>query len=154
MSPTPGHCTSAHPGRYSLYDDHVFLTHCDRVTYICFSNLTVIGSDNVLSPSRCQDIIWANAGILLNGQTSGTFIYFHSIKCIWKKCVCKMAAIMSRPQCIKIWICHTTMDITSGVDITFIIFIDYKFWRRYMIARYILILIYVCANLVFHELQL
>ena len=31
------------------------------------SDLTTIGSDNGLSPERCQAIIWTNAGILLIG---------------------------------------------------------------------------------------
>ena len=41
------------------------LTHWGRVTHICVSNLTIIGSDNGLSPGRRQAIIWTNAGILL-----------------------------------------------------------------------------------------
>ena len=40
------------------------LTHWGRVTHICVSNLTTIGSDNDLSPERCQAIIQTNAGIL------------------------------------------------------------------------------------------
>ena len=35
--------------------------------YICISKLTIIGSDNGLSPGWCQAIIWTNAGILLIG---------------------------------------------------------------------------------------
>ena len=41
------------------------LTHWGRVTHIWVSQLTTIGSDNGLSPSRRQAIIWTNAGILL-----------------------------------------------------------------------------------------
>ena len=40
-------------------------THWGRVTHICVSKLTIIGSDNGLSPGQCQAIIWTNAGILL-----------------------------------------------------------------------------------------
>ena len=47
------------------------LTHWGRVTHICVSKLTIIGSDNGLSPGRRQAIIWTNAGILLI-RTSGT----------------------------------------------------------------------------------
>ena len=36
-----------------------------RVTHICVENITIIGSDNGLSPGRRQAIIWTNAGILL-----------------------------------------------------------------------------------------
>ena len=43
------------------------LTHWGRVTPICVSNQTIIGSDNGLSPGRRQAIIWTNAGIWLIG---------------------------------------------------------------------------------------
>ena len=36
-----------------------------RVTHICVGKLTIIGSDNGLSPGRHQAIIWTNAEILL-----------------------------------------------------------------------------------------
>ena len=41
------------------------LTHWGRVTHICVGKLTIIGSDNGLSPGRRQAIIWTNAEILL-----------------------------------------------------------------------------------------
>ena len=47
------------------------LTHWGRVTHVCVIKLTIIDSDNGLSPERHQAIIWTNAGILLIG-TSGT----------------------------------------------------------------------------------
>ena len=37
------------------------------MTHICVGNLTIIASDNGLSPGRRQAIIWTNAGILLIG---------------------------------------------------------------------------------------
>ena len=43
------------------------LTHWGRETHICIGKLTIIGSDNGLSPGRRQAIIWTNAGILLIG---------------------------------------------------------------------------------------
>ena len=43
------------------------LTHWGRATHICVGKLTIIGSDNGLSPGRRQAIIWTNAGILLIG---------------------------------------------------------------------------------------
>ena len=39
--------------------------HWGRVTHICVSKLTIIGSDNGLSPGRRQAIIWSHARILL-----------------------------------------------------------------------------------------
>ena len=41
------------------------LTHWCRVTHICVSKLTIIGSDNGLSPGRHQAIIWTNTEILI-----------------------------------------------------------------------------------------
>ena len=38
-------------------------THKGWVTHICISKLTIIGSDNGLSPGRLHVIIWTNAGI-------------------------------------------------------------------------------------------
>ena len=45
--------------------------HWGRAAHICVGGLTIIGSDNVLSPCRRQAIISTNDGILLNGP-SGT----------------------------------------------------------------------------------
>ena len=47
------------------------LTHWGRVTHICVSNLTIIGSNNGLLPGWRQAIIWTNAVILLI-RTLGT----------------------------------------------------------------------------------
>ena len=41
-----------------LVASHNYLTHWGRVTQICVNNLTIIGSDNGLSPGRHQAIIW------------------------------------------------------------------------------------------------
>ena len=49
------------------------LTHWGRVTHICVGNLTIIGSDNGLSPGRRQAIIWTNAGLLLIWPLGTTF---------------------------------------------------------------------------------
>ena len=49
------------------------LTHWGRVTHMCVSKLTIIGSDNGLTPGRRQAIIWINAGILLIGPLGTNF---------------------------------------------------------------------------------
>ena len=49
------------------------LTHWDRVRHICVSKLTIIGSDNGLSPGRRQAIIWTNAGMLFIGSLGTNF---------------------------------------------------------------------------------
>ena len=53
------------------------------LTRICVCNLTIIGSDNCLSPGRRHAIIWTDAGILLIGPSKTDFneiIHFHSRK--------------------------------------------------------------------------
>ena len=59
--------------------------------HICVSTLSIIGSDNSLSPDRRQAIIWTNDGLLLIellGTNVGEIlidIYVLSLKkCIWK----------------------------------------------------------------------
>ena len=49
------------------------LTHWGWVTHICVGNLTIIGSENGLSPGRRQVSIWTNAGILLIGPSGTAF---------------------------------------------------------------------------------
>ena len=67
------------------------LTHWGRVTHIYISNLTIIGSDNGLSPGWHQAIIWTSAEILLNGPLGTNFneilieIYTFSFKKIYLK---------------------------------------------------------------------
>ena len=55
-------------GKYKMIDYYLqifVLTHWGRVTYICVGDLTIIGSDNGLSPVRRQATIWTNVGMLL-----------------------------------------------------------------------------------------
>ena len=66
----------AHDEKHRSVDMSAGLTNCDRVTHICVSKLTTIGSDNGLSPGRCQAIIWTDARILLTGSLG---INFHEI---------------------------------------------------------------------------
>ena len=49
------------------------LTHWGRVTHICVSKVTIIVSDNGLSPGRRRAIFWNNAGILLIGTLRTNF---------------------------------------------------------------------------------
>ena len=58
---------------FAYWLNHSRLTHWGRVTHICVSKLTIIGSDNGLSPDRRQSIIWTNAGILLIGPLGTNF---------------------------------------------------------------------------------
>ena len=78
------------------------LTHWGRVTHICVSKLTIIGSDNGLSPSRRQAIIWTYAGILLI-RPSGTNFSETLIEIdvfTFKKMHLKMSSSKCRPFCL------------------------------------------------------
>ena len=78
------------------------LTHWCRVMHICVSKLTIIGSDNGLSPGRRQTIIWTNAGILLI-RTLGTIFseIFSGIRAFsFKKMDLKMASAKWRRFCL------------------------------------------------------
>ena len=44
-----------------------------RVTHTCVGKLTIIGSDNALSPCRRQDISWTNAGITAFAKSNSRF---------------------------------------------------------------------------------
>ena len=78
------------------------LTHWGRVTHICVSKLTIIGSDNGLSPGRRQAIIWTNAGILLIGPIRTNFneIFIEINIISFKKIHLKMSSGKWRPSCL------------------------------------------------------
>ena len=58
---------------FSIFSRICVLTHWGRATHICVSKLTIIGSDNGLSPGRRQAITWTNDGILLIGPLGTNF---------------------------------------------------------------------------------
>ena len=69
---------------------------------MCVSKLTIIGSDNGLSPDRHQAIIWTNAGILLIGPL-GTNLSEISIEILtfsFKKMHLKVSSAKQRPFCL------------------------------------------------------
>ena len=78
------------------------LTHWDRVTHICDGKLTIIGSDNGLSPGRRQAIIRTNAGILLIEPLGTTFSeILIGIQIVsFKKMRLKMSSAKWRPFCL------------------------------------------------------
>ena len=62
------------------------LTQWGRVTHICVGNLAIIGSDNGLSPRRCQAIIWTNAEILLIEPLAGNKLQWNLNRNLLKRC--------------------------------------------------------------------
>ena len=88
------------------------LTHWGWVRHICIGRLTIIGSDNDLSPGWRQAIIWTNAWILLIEPLGKNFseiligIQIFSLK----KMHLKMLSAKWRPFClglnvIKLFLC-------------------------------------------------
>ena len=93
------------------------------MTHICVSKLTIIGSDNGLSPGQHQAIIWTNAGILLIGPLGTNFnenfnhnSYIFILENPFETFVWKMAAISSRPQCVK-WCSHQSQESSEWLQI-------------------------------------
>ena len=91
------------------------LTHWGRVTHIFIKKLTIIGSDNGLSPGRRQAIIWNNVGKLLIGPLGTNFseISIEIQLFSFKKMHLKMSSAKWRPFClglnvlirnVKIWL--------------------------------------------------
>ena len=89
-------------GVEKLHNLKNILTHWGRVTHICVSKLTIIGSDNGLSPGRRQAIIWTNAGILLIRTLGTNFSEILSkIRAFsLKKMHLKMSSAKWRPFCL------------------------------------------------------
>ena len=72
------------------------------MTHICVGKLTIIGSDNGLSPGRCQSIISTNAAILLIEPLGTNFseILIGIQILSFKKMRMKMSSAKLRPFCL------------------------------------------------------
>ena len=96
------------------------LTQWGRVTHICISDLTSIGSDNGLSPGRRQAIIWTNAGILLIGPL-GTNFSENSIEILtfqFMKMRLKVSSAKWRPFCLSLNVLSVSLSKFDGsVDV-------------------------------------
>ena len=79
-----------------------YLTHWGQVTHICVSKLTIIGSDNGLSPDRRQAIIWTNAGLLLIELLGTNFseILIEILTFSFTKMRLKVSSAKRRPFCL------------------------------------------------------
>ena len=110
--------TSRHLGHFEYLTDTpkvgrntYNLTHWGRVTHICVSKLTSIGSDNGLSPGRRQAIIWTNVGILLIRPLGTNFseILIEIYTFSFKKMHLKISSGKWRPYCLGLNVlkCHS-----------------------------------------------
>ena len=75
------------------------LTHWGRVTHICVGKLTIIGSDNGLSPGRRHAIIWTIAGIMIIGPLGINFSEILIRIQTFSFCRLRNGVHLSRPQC-------------------------------------------------------
>ena len=94
------------------------LTHWGRATHICVGKLTIIGSDNGLSPGRRQAIIWANVGILLIGPSRTNFseILIENQTFSFKKMHLKMSSAKWRTFCLGLDVLHCQFSNISNRD--------------------------------------
>ena len=99
------------------------LTHWGRVTHICVNKLTIIGSDNGLSPGRRPAIIWTNAGILLIGPLGTNFseILIEIRAFSFKKMHLKVSSGKRRPFCL-------------GLNVLRYLDIEYSQWNQNVIT--------------------
>ena len=79
-----------------------YLTYWGGVTHICVGNLTIIGSNNGLSPGWRQAINWTSAGILLVGRVVTNFseILFQLLAFSFKKMRLKVSTAKWRLFCL------------------------------------------------------
>ena len=70
----------------------------------CVSKLTIIGSDNGLSPDRRQAIIWTNDGLLLIGPLGTNFseILIEILTFSFKKMRLKVSSAKWQPFCLSL----------------------------------------------------
>ena len=85
------------------------------MTHICVSNLTIIGSDNGLSPARCQAIIYTNAGISLIRTIGKNFseILSEISTFPFKKMHLKMSSGKRWPICLGLNVLNVLMEWVS-----------------------------------------
>ena len=93
----------------------ILLTHWGRVTHICVGKLTIIGSDNGLSPGRRQAIIWTNAGILLIGPLGTNFseILIEILTFSFKKMRLKVSSAKWRLFCLGLNVLNKLIDVAE-----------------------------------------
>ena len=137
-------CTFAmvHPlwSQVGFRNDVGSLTHWGRVTHVCISKLTIIGSDNGSSPERRQVIIWTNDGILLIGPLGTnlsdlvTEIYIFQ----FQKMRSKMSSGKWRPSCLGLNVLKTAINNGEPAYICGTLLFQRLYgWGRLMLSSYI-----------------
>ena len=101
----------------------VHLTHWGRVTHICVSKLTIIGSDNGLSPDRRQAIIRTNDGLLLIGplRTSFSEILIEILTFSFNEMRLNVSSAKRRPFCLGL----NVLTLGNHISLKFELWTDY-----------------------------
>ena len=97
----------------SIHNTNDILTHWGRVTHICVSKLTIIASDNGLSPGWRQAIIWTNDGILYWILKNKLLIKILTFS--FKKMHLKIPSATWRPFCLGL---NVLMNVLDEVNLT------------------------------------
>ena len=102
------------------------------MTHICVSKLTIIASDNGLSPGRRQAIIWTSDGILLIGflKTNFSEILIEIITFSFKKMRLKVSSAKWRPCCLGLNVLSPCRVVRSHSII----------WLQYVFSVYFILL--------------
>ena len=87
------------------------------MTHICIIRMTIIGSDNDLTPSLRQAIIWTNAGLLLIGPLGTNFseIWIKIYTALFKKLHLKMLPGKFQPFCFGLNVLSTCAWATAFI---------------------------------------
>ena len=109
-------CSLQYMCRHGYILSIVYLIHWSRVTHICVSKQTIIGSDNGLAASHYLNQIWNIVNWNLRNKlrwnfnrNSKIFIQENGFECV----VCEMAAILSRPQCVNCVLSQSYCNLSS-----------------------------------------
>ena len=98
------------------------LTHWGRAKHICVSNLTIICSDNGLSPGRRQAIFWTNDGILLIRRLGTNFneISIVILTFSFKKMRLKLSSAKWWPFCLGLNVLSFCLECTREGNIVWV----------------------------------
>ena len=125
------------------------------MTHICVGKLTIIGSDNGLSPGRRQAIIWTDAGILLIGPLGTNFseITIEIRTLSLKKMRLKMSSGNWRPFCLglnvlkvlghhqaqryqKLQVCPSKLRKLSIISIRLAVHVSFSKWHNVSFSKW------------------
>ena len=112
------------------------MTHWGWVMHICVNKLTIIGSDNGLSPGRRQAIVWTNAGIMMNKL---------SAKCknidpgnVWWQCNLTVYSLTTTKSSTLLVLCMGKLSVTGGFPPQRVSNVESisMTWRHHIIPEY------------------